>query len=358
MSKPINVIHIIDSLEVGGAEMMAVNIANGLASRGCESHLCVTRSEGLLKKKIDKKVHYLFLEKKGAIDVKAILRLKTYIKEHHIRIIHAHSSSFFIAALVKLLLINVKIVWHDHYGKAEEINERKSFAIKLGSFFFNAVISVNKILLHWAKEQLICKNITFLANFATLPQRINKTHLKGEVGKRLVCVAAFRPQKDHFNLLQAFNIINQKYPTWSLHLVGQKKNDVYSHQINEIIKNENIGESVFFYGACLDIKYVLSQADIAILSSNSEGLPVSLLEYGLAKLPVVVTNVGECKEVVNDFGLVVPKEDTKALAKAIERYIIDENFRELKAEQFQKHIFENYSEDSYFSKLLNIYQSC
>ena len=53
MNKHIKVIQIIDSLIPGGAEMMAVNIANGLYELGIASHICTTRMEGALKNNID-----------------------------------------------------------------------------------------------------------------------------------------------------------------------------------------------------------------------------------------------------------------------------------------------------------------
>ena len=358
MSKPLNVIHIIDSLAVGGAEMMAVNITNGLPKYGVASHICVTRAEGLLKEKISKEVGYVFLNKQGVIDVKALLKLKNYIKKHEIKLIHAHSSSFFIAVLIKLLTPKAKIVWHDHYGKAEQIKARKSIVLKIASLFFCQIISVNQILVNWAKEKLFCKKIKFLANFATINKTVHKTHLNGVEGKRIVCVAAFRSQKDHFNLLQAFTFIKNKYPEWTLHLIGEKHNNIYSKQIDAVIEDKGLENNVYFYGSCLDIKYILNQSTIGVLSSNSEGLPVSLLEYGLVGLPVVVTNVGDCKKVVNNYGLVVEKEDALALAKALEKYILDENLRQLDASKFQRHVFLNYSEKAYFSKLLNVYEEC
>lgn len=59
------ILQIIDSLDAGGAERMAVQIANELQIAGHESHLCATRREGLLKKTINSEVGYLFIEKKG-----------------------------------------------------------------------------------------------------------------------------------------------------------------------------------------------------------------------------------------------------------------------------------------------------
>ena len=62
------VIQIIDSLNPGGAETLAVHIANELAALGHHSHLCTTRTEGDLKSKINDDVGFFYMNKKSAID--------------------------------------------------------------------------------------------------------------------------------------------------------------------------------------------------------------------------------------------------------------------------------------------------
>jgi hypothetical protein len=73
-------------------------------------------------------------------------------------------------------------------------------------------------------------------------------------------------------------------------LVGKDFKDEYATQINQAIKQHNLGETIFMYGSKEDVR-ILSQSTIGILTSASEGLPLALLEYG--KIPVVVTNVGD-----------------------------------------------------------------
>ena len=357
MSKELNVLQIIDSLAVGGAEVMAVNIANGLADTNVSSHICVTRKEGLLKEKINTSVGYLFLNKKKAIDVKAILNLKTYIKTHQINHIHAHSSSFFIAILVKFLIPSLKVIWHDHYGKSNEIEERKTLALKLGSFFFTSVVVVNQILYQWAEKNLKTKSIYYLANFSVLNKSELITKLKGIEGKRIVCLAAFRPQKDHLNLLKAFKNIQQKDPDWTLHLVGDHQKDDYFNKVFNSIKENNLNTTVYIYNACLDVPNVLKQATIGILSSNSEGLPLALLEYGLAKLPVVVTDVGDCSKVVmtGKSGTVIKKENSLELEIALEELINSEEKRKTYGELHYKNVINYYSQESFINQLVKIY---
>ncbi len=67
------ILQIIDSLEIGGAEKMAVNYANALTDKVEFSGLVATRKEGNLKSHINQKVNYLFLNRKKFFDVKAVL---------------------------------------------------------------------------------------------------------------------------------------------------------------------------------------------------------------------------------------------------------------------------------------------
>lgn len=89
------IIQLIDSLDAGGAERMAVSYANLLSDKITFSGLISTRKEGALKSKISDKVFYHFLNKKQTIDLKSLFKLKKIIKENKVEILHAHSSSFF-----------------------------------------------------------------------------------------------------------------------------------------------------------------------------------------------------------------------------------------------------------------------
>ncbi|MEP0480533.1 MAG: glycosyltransferase, partial [Nonlabens sp.] len=211
------VLQIIDSLDAGGAERMSVNIANELQAAGHESHLCVTRKEGLLKTAIDKEVGYIYIEKKGKLWWVALNKLKDYIKKHQIEVVHAHSTSAFTAVIVLFLLKSKpKLIWHDHYGKANQLDARPVKVLRFLSGYFNQVISVNQLLKKWALKELKCASVTYLENFATATfNQELQSPLAGKENKRIVCLANLREQKDHLNLLKAFDIVHKQFPEWS-----------------------------------------------------------------------------------------------------------------------------------------------
>ncbi|PHR74586.1 MAG: glycosyltransferase [Lutibacter sp.] len=339
--------------------MMSVNIANAVKTQDVESYLCATREEGALKQKLDNDVKYIFLKRKRSFDISAILRLRKYIKNNKIDIIHAHSSSYFISSIVKLLTPNVKLIWHDHYGDSEHLKERKKNPLKMLSRYFYAIISVNNLLKKWSKNNLKAKNVYYVPNFASLSDASQKTVLKGEKGKRIICLAGFRSQKDHLNLLKAFKIVLDLHPNWTLHLVGNQYGDDYFKSVKDYIDRNDLLDNSYMYHNVIDIKNILTQSTIGVLSSKSEGLPVSLLEYGLAKLPVIVTKVGECERVLvgGKFGMLVSPSDEKMLAINIEEMISNFDLRNRFSDEFHQHIIENYSEQKIIHKLLDIYKS-
>lgn len=351
------VLQLIDSLNLGGAERMAVSFANELALSNIDSFLCATRAEGDMKINLLAKVNYLFLDKKGIFDFEAFKKLKRFVVNNEITIIHAHSSSFFFATLLKLVIPSLTLIWHDHYGNSEMLANRNYRILKFCSLKFNAIIAVNDVLKYWSESRLSCNNVFYLPNFVSLNSNSNfSVLLNGDESFRIVCVANMRPQKDHITLLDAFVIVKSKIKKASLHLIGNCNNDFTSESILSKIEDEKI-KDVFVLGSQQNVAPLLKQAKIGVLSSVSEGLPVSLLEYGIVGLPVVCTDVGQCKEVVRDFGKVVAKRNSNELADAIIYYLENNKKAQIDGESFHNHIRNEYSFKKINKQLFNIYKT-
>lgn len=340
------VLQLIDSLRPGGAEKMAVNFANGLLPYVEGSYLCCTRQEGLLKAQLKSEVGYIFLNKKSSLDTRAILKLQSYIKENNITIIHAHSSSYFLAGLLKISGGSFKIIWHDHYGESEFLKKREFKILKKFSSLFGGIISVNTVLKNWAIQELHCKNVIELKNFIPNYEDTGSKAIKlnGSPNDfKIICVANLRPQKDHFNLFRAFELLEPKKDI-SLHLIGEDPGTVYSASVLKYLENSYVSHKIHYYGAQSEILPLLQQADLGVLSSRSEGLPLALLEYGIAGLSVVCTNVGQCEEVINNCGILVEKENSKMLYEGISIYINDRLKMKEEGKMFQQEVRANYSE--------------
>lgn len=351
------VLQLIDSLRPGGAEKMAVNIANAMLPHVERSFLCCTREEGLLKKEIRDEVGYIYLNKKSSLDPLAILKLRRFIRENEIEVVHAHSTSFFLPGLLKLSGSIFKLIWHDHYGESENLKARNYIILKMLSRYFTGIISVNTALKEWAVTNLECENVIEIENFISEPEFKQECEIKlrgNQNDFKIICVANLRPQKDHLNLLRAFEMLKTDLNV-SLHLIGEDPGTEYSASILKAIENSPVKSKIFYYGTQIVVISLLKNANLGVLSSRSEGLPLALLEYGMAGLPVICTRVGKCPEVIGEYGEIVPSGNAKALSQKITFYIKHPDKMSIDSNLYQQRIKEKYSVSKVVNRIIEFY---
>ena len=319
--------HVVDSLNGGGTETMAVNFVNQMPrSRYCP-YICSTRlvaRDAALAAILSGTVCHLRLERTSRLDLKAIMRLRRFIAKEDIRILHVHSTSLFIGRLATLLTPSprVRVIWHDHYGRCQ-LNDRPVRLYRMATRGVSGVISVNRQLAEWACRDLDLpkERVWYVPNFVLPPAaRVNPLpELPGTPGSRIVCVANLRPQKDHRTLLRAMAKVRRTHSRAHLLLVGAFLDREYAASLRRLVSELGIESSVTFLGERNDVAAILRMSDIGVLSSISEGLPLSLLEYGGASLPAVATSVGQCADVLDHgmAGTLVEPNSPDELADAI-----------------------------------------
>jgi glycosyltransferase involved in cell wall biosynthesis len=359
------VLQIIDTLALGGAERVAVNIANAVAQRGAKSFLCATRDGGPLEKELNDEVVLLKLERKSTFDISAVVRLRRFISDNQISIIHAHSSSLLIAAIVKILSPGVKLIWHDHYGNQHEVL-RNSLPYLIALRFADKVIAVNRSLRDWIVDS--CRvsedRVRYMPNFAVINEAQNASasvamDLPGIKGHRVVSLANLRRQKDHITLIEAFSHVIARNPNAHLLLLGDTPDKELLDEVRALISQKGLEEKISILGRREDVGAILAQCDIGVISSISEGLPLALLEYGFAGLGVVSTDVGQCCEVLANggMGMVVPSGDVEKLGGAVAELLGNPALREELGRKFQGHVQKNYSESAFMKALAEVYET-
>lgn len=352
-----NVVQLIDSLEPGGAERMAVTLANSLANEIPLSGLVVTRKEGALKETISEKVNYMYLDRRKVVDWEALKKFKRYIKQYHITILHAHGSSFLFAVFTKLLTPEIKIIWHDHLGARIYSGENYTL-LKKCSKFFAATLAVSNGLKQWAEENLKAPKKFVLPNFSENKLVKQTTYLFGEEGKRIVMVANLKKPKNHMMLIEAFHKSGIHNQGWSLHLIGRDFEDDYANVLKQYIQLYSLSAFVFIYGLCTDVPAILPQATIGALISDSEAFPVSLVEYGNHGLAVIATDVGENNLIISDTenGLLVSKGNVNQLSESLKQMVGDMKTTQIMAAKFHESVCRKYAKEAVLNNLIAIYE--
>ncbi|MEO7768306.1 MAG: glycosyltransferase family 4 protein [Ferruginibacter sp.] len=349
------VLQIIDSLNIGGAERMSVSIANVLSENGIESYLVASRKGGALLQFLIPPVIFCSIEKKNGLDIAGFRRLLKIIKKAKPDIIHAHSTSIYWAIGVKLFLKNIKVIWHDHYGLSDNLKDNERSLLRYVSRWIDGVIVVNSVLEGWCRRNLNidANNIVYLRNFPylTLPKPAIES-------KKMILLhlANFRPQKDQLTLLEAVKIVKQAGTNFELWLAGTYVDSDWVNLVQKRIETLDLGKEVKILGPVENSGEILAKASIGILSSISEGLPVALLEYGLAGLPVICTDTGQCKSVLGNgaLGIVVPPSNPVILAQAIIELTGNPAKREQLATAFNEHVREEYGAEKFLSGYLKL----
>jgi glycosyltransferase involved in cell wall biosynthesis len=356
---PIGVLYLIDSLDAGGAERVALNLANNLPRTRYHPFLCATRKEGSLVGLIRPDVGYIYLQRRFMFDLAAILRLVNFVKQNQISILHAHSSSLLTAVLVKIFIPDACILWHDHFG-GRSAKGSLEWIYRLLAKKVNGIITVNQILAEWDQQALNFPptRVWYVPNFVeSLPSTAQSPQIPGISGHRIVCVANFRKEKDHITLLKAMELIIQEDPQACLILVGSAVDQDYTRQVFDQIDRLHLSQKVFWLGFQENLAPILSQCDVGVLSSQTEGFPLVLLEYSSACLGVTATSVGQCVEILDhgNAGILVPPGSPSALAAALLVLLHKPHLRLDLGQKLQQRVAKEYSPEAIMNRLTSIY---
>jgi glycosyltransferase involved in cell wall biosynthesis len=177
---------------------------------------------------------------------------------------------------------------------------------------YDAVVAVSRatrqfLIEHYGYQP--AKLWTIPNGWSGVPQPRN-----GAAGRRIICVANFRPQKGHDVLLSAFVRVRRSLPDASLVLVGDG-------ELRETLTGQTVklgvDDVVRFEGSVPDVWPLLAGADLFAIASRYEPLGLAVLEAMAAGLPVVATDVGGLRELVRPgiTGELVPPDDPEALAE-------------------------------------------
>jgi glycosyltransferase involved in cell wall biosynthesis len=134
-------------------------------------------------------------------------------------------------------------------------------------------------------------------------------------------------QKDYLNLLESLTLLPASVRDKLRVKVAGEGDSCYRRELVDYIKDNDLSDVVTFVGVERNIPGFLYEADIFLMSSAWEGLPISLIEATVSGMPCIVTDVGGCAEVVRacENGKVVPPKNPCALADQISAFFYDKS---------------------------------
>ncbi len=317
------VLHLLHSLNTGGAERLVLNLCRKLAEhQKVTPFVCALTKGGDLAPEFSKMGIPVFsLNRHPHLDFGLALKIRELILKNSIDILHTHNVGPWIYGTLGKTGLSKK---HVHTEHSNVIDNDQSYVERFLSYFTNVVIcdshAVANVML--TRQKINPGKIKVILNGVDVdaPFMSKDGALKEELGfeEKLVIgtVARLDPIKDHKGLISAFILVKEKFPDAFLLLVGDGP---MRKELESLIHQKGLSESVMITGMVSDVKQYLHLMDIFVLSSFSEGLSMALLEAMAHGRPVVATHVGGNPEVVVDqeTGLLTPPNDPKGLAEAM-----------------------------------------
>ena len=157
--------------------------------------------------------------------------------------------------------------------------------------------------------------------------------------KLVLAVGRIVPQKNFLMLIKAWELIENKFPEYVLHIYGDKtyRDGVFAEELQLYIDNHKLRERVSLKGFSNNIYAVMNRAALYVSSSDFEGMSNTMLEAMAMGVPTIATDcpIGGAKAVIQDGknGILVPVGDVKHMAAAIEKLLCNpEECKELSTE--------------------------
>jgi glycosyltransferase involved in cell wall biosynthesis len=359
---------LLHTLQTGGAEVLAARLARQLRHRYRFLFLCLDacgelgealRQEGLA-------VHVL--DRRAGLDWRCSLRMARFFRRERVDVIHAHQCTpFFYGATARLLYPKARVLLTEHGRHYPDFPRRKRMIanrllLGRGDRVVGVGEAVRKALID--NEGIPAGRVEVIYNGVDLSAHVRgvsdasltRRELGlGEADFVVIQVARLDYLKDHATALRTLARLLPLLPQARLVLVGEGPEEP---GIRKVVKELGVQEQVRFLGLRQDVARLLAAADAFLLSSISEGIPLTVIEAMGAGLPVVATRVGGLPEVVQEelTGLLAPRGDDAALAAHLVRLAAEPALRRRLGEQGRDRARDLFSESRMHRAYVRVYE--
>ena len=325
------IVQVMPEFGLAGAEIMAENLIYGLINQG-HSVLAVSlydRHTAITDRLENKGVQIVYVGKQKGFDRRVFGKLRSVFKDFKPDIIHTHRYVLpYVYAAARGL--NVRIVHTIHNVAEKEVGPRQQ-SIQNIIFKSRKVVPVaispliKKSVLE--RYKLDDASVPMVFNGIDLSNCIQKDDYSLSAGGLILHIGRFSAQKNHMRLIEAFDMVHKEFPSVKMQLIGAGE---LEDKIKELVFKNNLGDNVVFSGLQSNVYPALHNADIFVLSSNYEGMPITLIEAMGTGLPIVSTSVGGIPDMLSgkDDAILVDLT-SESLAKGMIDYLQDKSKREM-----------------------------
>ncbi len=356
----VKIMHIINNLNVGGAESLLLNICDGLKKRNPVVDFVVVILEdkrALAAKFKEKGIRIICLDilSKNIGPFYKIKKILNVIKQEKPTIVHTHLliSDLFGQIAAFLAGIKYRVCTIHNMELKRDLGDWKSR--KITSLLSTHLIAVSKCAKQFCVDKKLYpkRKMSVIYNAPSFEYDLKKPKClpKKNSSIRLINVGRLFDQKGQIYLLEAMKQLEKHTQKISLEIYGTGP---YLEKFNDFVMENNL-QNTLLMGLSNNVKSVLEKSDIFVASSLWEGFHIAIVEAMSVGLPIILTNIPPHRELLEnipDYPLFVEPGNSRAISEAIKRLILSpELYNELSKKCYER------SKDFSISKMVQNYNS-
>ncbi len=365
----VKVLHILDSLNRGGAETMMLDVCRNSAANGLDLTFVATGGGELEHDFRESGVEFIRLQRRLPVDLSLASQLRRIINERNIQIVHSHQP---VEALhLYLATRNSKtqrvLTLHGVYPGTKNELALKFVAPRTQT----KVVVSNDLLTRSGSEQGFdtSKNFFVVRNGVDARRlKASGRKLRNELGLAddgllLGMVGNFQPvaQKDQLTVCRALSSFLQRVPRAHFAFIGGRSEaapQLFDDCVN-FCREQNISDRVHFLGKRGDIADVLNSLDIFVLSTRSEGSPISVIEAMMMGVPTVLSDISALRELSGNgkYAVLFGSGDADDLASRLIQLVADPESRSRLAVTARQWAMSQFSIEAHIANLSRLYNS-
>lgn len=351
-----SILHIIDTLEIGGAEQLLVGVVNKLTD--FNHTIIYLKGDNLYSEKL-KNVEVIQLGYKSRLStVVAVLKLKKILKQVNPSIIHTHlPTSNYLLRLTNYK--NAKVFFTTHNLLSKSLYPKSKITWYLEKYLskktHHAIFVSNSIKTDYEKHIGIKGKWSILYNYVGSEFIIKRNDLTKNIlpgnKKKFVTVGTLKDQKNHSFLIDCFASLDPQKN--ELDIIGE---GLERMSLNDRIVELN-AQNVKLLGSKLDLHIILKDYDYFILASKYEGFGIATLEAMALGIPLILSNLAVNKEVTGGYAQFFNLGNIDSLKEVINS--LKKNSEKINEDVIQgiNRVKNNFTSEQYFKKIIRIYNT-
>jgi glycosyltransferase involved in cell wall biosynthesis len=316
---------LVNTLEFGGTERLAVDLARSLQVLGHRLHVVCLRGSGPLARPLEQAgIEVLALDKPEGPSGRALKTLTAFLRSKRIEVVHTHNPLVHHYGVAGGWLAAVPVVVNTIHG-IRNISTRigaKEFLYSLTCRLSDRIVAVCPMAYRtFAASKVIPRSKLITINNGIPLEPFLQVTARRALGDFVFgIVGRLEPVKDHRSLLEGFAIVLRQHAACRLEILGDGPERANLEQTALAL---NIAHRVTFRGFSNDVAGFLQGTDTIVLSSTSEALPLGLLEAMGAARPIIGTAVGGVPDLIEGgaCGWLCPPSRPELLAAAMSKAV-------------------------------------